>query len=155
MKEREKLSPIALYGGAFLIVAMAIGALILFFAMAIDTAQQVFTHRESITFNKNVFYLLGSGIGLALLSVGGIYQSILGNTVTNRLAGTFTKAILGAVALAFILPHVVHYALDNYLMDQGYEICPEVSNQWLKVRTIVFVANRDVCLALEREKKQR
>ena len=155
MEDREKPPLLVRYASVTFFIVLAMGTFTWFCLTATDVVQQVFAKSDSVTFDKGVFYLLGAAIGSALLSAGGVYEGILGNVLTDRLTGFFTKAMIGAVALAFILPHVVHYALDNYLIDQGYEVCPEVSSQWLQVRTIVFVTNRDVCLVLEQEEELR
>lgn len=51
---------------------------------------------------------------------------------------------VACVALMFVLPHVVHYQLESYLVKAGYKVCESESRQ-LRSRTIEFHKAGQAC----------
>ena len=153
MKDRDQPSTLLRYSAPTAFLAMTIGALAWFVFGAIDTAHQLLTDAEVVSFNKGVFYMLGVGIGLAVLSFVLVYEYWLGKPLTNTMTTVCTRIGIGSVAVIFLLPQIVHSQVENYVKDKGYEICPGASHQWLHSRTIVYVSNMGLCFELTQKNK--
>lgn len=92
-----------------------------------------------VTFDKGSYYMLGVGVGLLTLAYMIIKEFWLRRPLTNEQSSFFSRIAVSGVILAFVFPHVAHFAVDKYLEKHGYAVCEEASHQWLFVRDIVYV----------------
>jgi hypothetical protein len=153
MEDRDQPSMLLRYSAPLVFMAMASGAFVWFVFEAIGTAQQLFSAPDVIYLNKGVFYMLGVGIGLAVLSFVLVYEYWLGKILTTNLTVACTRICFAGVVVMFLLPHIVHSSIDYYLKNKGYEICHQVSHQWRRSRTIVYVVNMEICFELTHKEK--
>ncbi|MAZ86038.1 MAG: hypothetical protein CL693_00120 [Cellvibrionaceae bacterium] len=100
-----------------------------------------------ITFDKGSYYMLGVGVGLLALSYMIIREYWLRRPLSNKRSTFFSRVAISGVILAFLFPHVAHFAADRYLEEHGYSICEEGSHQWLFFRDIVYVQSSIECSA--------
>jgi hypothetical protein len=76
-------------------------------------------------------YMLGCGLGLLLLSIGGVMQGILGLKLTKKMDALFPRGLVISLLLMFAFPQLTHYLVDKYAHKQHYSICSDVTYRWL------------------------
>ena len=138
-------SKTTLYGGLAFLIVFTVISLVYFFMELIDLSQAVTALPQVYYFNKGAFYLPGVVIGLSVLIFAIIYESVLRKLLTKKLASLLTRTGFGAVALMFILPHIVEYAVNRHFENNNYYLCNEASHQWLRSKTIAYTRDKAVC----------
>jgi hypothetical protein len=147
-RHEKKPSKLLLFGGLTLFGLMTIGGLGYFLFVAINMLGNLLSLPDHISFDKGAFYLPGVSIGLAALIYAGVYESCLEKTLTEKHTRQITKFAISGIIIMFLFPHLAHYLTDQFLQNKKYEICREVSRQWLHSRTIVYVRDAGVCSEL-------
>jgi len=155
MEDNQKPSLLRQYIGILVFILMSIGAFYGFGYFAIDTVEQLISHSSSISFDKGAFYLLGVGIGLGALVIGMIIEVWKKQPPSDRVAKRVMRTAILGLAIMFLFPQLVHYAIADYLAARDYGICQEASHQWLQARTIVYTDNPETCLQLANEKNNK
>ena len=143
IEDREKPSLAIRIFGPLIFLLSAIAALSFFFYNAyifsVDISSRI------VQFDKGSFYMLGVGLGFLALTFAGIQETWLNKLLTNKQSSLFSKLAISGVVLTFTLPHVVHYVIDDYLINKGYSVCEEASHQWRFVRTIIYIHDSVEC----------
>lgn len=137
MEKGDAPSLIDRIGTPVFLLALGAGAIVWF----IYRAFLLFYNGASpiITFDKGSYYMLGVGVGLLALTYMIIKEFWLRRPLTNKQSSFFSRIAISGIVLAFVFPHVAHFAVDKYLEEHGYTVCEEASHQWLFVRDIVYV----------------
>lgn len=145
MEKGDSPSSIDLIGTPLFLFALGSGAIVWF----IYRVFSLFCNGSSsiVTFDKGSYYMLGVGVGLLALAYMIIREFWLRRPLTNEQSSFFSRVAISGVILAFVFPHIAHYAVDKYLEDHGYTVCEEASHQWLFVRDIVYIQPTVQCSA--------
>jgi len=145
MEDRERPSLLIRIFGPLLFVFSAFGALLWFFYRAFHLILEM--GAAVVVFDKGSYYALGVGVGLMAIAFAGVQETWLKKTLTKRSASIISKLAITGVVLTFTVPHIVHYASNNYLENDGYSVCEEASHQWLFVRDILYIQSSVECSA--------
>lgn len=148
MEEIEKPSVLMRVGSPIFFIGLTLASLYLFATEVISTTGQLLSQPESISFNKGAYYLLGVGLGVGALTIGTVTSFWFGKTLSQKTVKLLMKVAVGCIALMLIVPQFVHYEINRYLVNVGYDVCEPASHQWLHSRTIVYVKNAKVCTEL-------
>ncbi len=127
-------------------LVMALLAFCFFVSELITLINYLTSLNEVIVFAKGPYYALGAGVGLGIFALFSVCEMWFGKIIQGKVANCLFKVVMIAVLCMFIFPHIVHFSLEQYLTDKGYEVCEEASHQWLHSRTIVYSIDRDTCL---------
>ena len=149
MEGIEKPTALMRLGSPVFFISLTLMLLYLFTAEAVSTTSQLLNQPESISFNKGAYYMLGAGLGAGALTIGIVASFWLGKMLSQKTVGILMKIAIGSIGLMFVLPHLVHYGVDRYLSNAGYEVCESASHQWLHSRTIVYVKSAEICAGLK------
>lgn len=106
-----------------------------------------------VGFDKGSMYMLGCGLGLLLLSIGGVMQGILGLELTRKMEALFTRGIVISLLLMFAFPQLTHYLVDEYAHKQHYSICSDVTYRWLLYGKFYYTESKIACDKLVNEKE--
>jgi hypothetical protein len=106
-----------------------------------------------VGFDKGSMYMLGCGLGLLLLSIGGVMQGIIGLKLTRKVEELFTRGIVISLLLMFAFPQLAHYLVDKYAHKQHYSICSDVTYRWLLYGKFYYTENKIACDKLIDEKE--
>ena len=149
--------PSILFKYSFLVffVFMTFGALFWFSFCTIGLIKQIYSQNPSIIFDKGSFYLLGVSVALGSLLYNMVYEGLMKKELTAIIAKRITRAALAGIGLMIILPQIIHYAVEDYMENNGYMICAQASSSWLMYKHIAYVSNAETCIDLifEKEKK--
>lgn len=116
--------------------------------MIVQMIQQLQPLSYHFNYNKGIFYLPGVGLGSLVLIFVIIYESVLRKPLTQKIASRCTRIAIGSVVVIFVLPQLVGYGVDEYFSRIEYQVCDEVSHQWLHSQTIVYARDQSVCVEL-------
>lgn len=152
MQTEQQSSPMARFLSVGFFLVLTIASLAWFFVSTTSLISQIRLNAPIIGFDKGSVYMLGIGLGLLLLSVGGIMQGILGKALTPANESLFKKGIVISILLMFLLPHAVHYGVSQYTQKQHYTLCNEATYRWFLYSKFYFTNNASGCDALIREK---
>ena len=95
--------------------------------------------------NKGSYYLLGVGIGMLDLAFVVIWEQWLVKPLNKRITTIFSGFAIASIVLLLVLPHAIHYFVDNSLKAKNYSVCKEASHQWLFVEDIVYTKGTIEC----------
>ena len=93
---------------------------------------------DTIDFNKGSLYLWGVSFVLLFFVAGIIYTNFFKQNISNNLNKRLSQLVIILLIFTFLLPQIVDYTTDSYLVEKGYKICESQSKQWLHVKTIVY-----------------
>lgn len=145
MEDRDKASLPVRIITPFVLILMATGSIVWFFANAYDTSTQLVSNAVIITFNKGIFYMLGVGMGLATLAFVLVQEYWLDKPLNTKLTKICTKLAITSVAVMLALPQLAHFVTNSHLTNKEYTVCESASHQWLLARRIVYTRNMDTC----------
>jgi hypothetical protein len=127
----------------------ALGAIGWFLWSAMDLVSQLVSGSEVVAFDKGAVYMLGVGLGLALLTHAGVHEGILGRPMTKQFGRWMNIGAIGSIGVMLLFPHVFHAAVGQYLVkSQGYQVCEEASYRWLLYRRIFYTSTPEICMSL-------
>ena len=138
-------------GALFLLSTLA--ALTWFFISITELISQFRLEEPVIAFNNAPMYMLGGGLGILLLSIGGVMQGILGLELTRKMEVLFTRGLVFSMLLMFAFPQLTHYLVDKYAHKQHYSICSDLTYRWLLHSTIYYTESKETCTKLVNEKE--
>src|SRR5690606_22518155 len=90
-------------------------------------------------------YMLGCGIGLLLLTIGGVMQGIFGLELTPKKQSLFTRGIVVSLALMVVFPQLTHYVVNKYAQKQHYSICNDASYRWFLYSKLYYTKSKIAC----------
>lgn len=132
---------------------LTIAALAWFVISTADFITQIRLNAAVIAFDKGAVYMLGIGLGLLLLTAGGVVQGLLGKSLPSKYESLLGKGFVISILLLFLLPHAVHYGVSQYTQKQHYTLCNEATYRWFLYSKFYFTNNASGCDALIREKQ--
>ena len=135
------------YSVIFFFFVFSLLSLTSFGYSAFFLARDLLAGSTIISFNKGSFYMLGVGIASAFLTYALLLEVAKG-FISKRFNKRTTRIGLTALALIFLIPQLVHYAIGGYADNLGYEVCSGASYQWLHARTIVYTNSPETCLGI-------
>lgn len=100
---------------------------------------------DIVLVNKGSFYLLGVGIGMLGLAFIVIWEQWLVKPLNKRITTIFSSLAIASITLLLVLPHAIHYLVDDYLIAKDYSVCEKASHQWLFVQDIVYIKDTMEC----------
>ncbi len=145
MENRDTPSLAIRFAGPLIFIISSTSALFWFGYRFFDLFNKLDSTAEVLKFDKGAFYMLGVGLGLAILSFVLVYEFWHGNSLTKKLTKTCTWLALFSVLLLLFFPQAMHFWTDNYLEEKGFFICEQASSQWLFVTEIVYVSGEHDC----------
>ncbi|MCL7422011.1 MAG: hypothetical protein M8364_14015 [Methylobacter sp.] len=155
MESSHQPSPLTMFCILLIFSLMALSILTQFGWGVFQLYAQIAENGPVIVFDKGVFYLLGGGSGIAILTLYMFYEGVLKLPLTEKVAKILTNSLIGSVSVMFVLPHIVHYPVESYLEGRGYNICEQASYRWFAYREIAYVSNSEACAELIKRKKNR
>ncbi|MBU3068583.1 hypothetical protein KOI40_02065 [Aestuariicella sp. G3-2] len=93
---------------------LTVAAFFWFVVSITELISQIHQNAPVIEFDKGAVTMLEIGLGLLLLTVGGMIQGLFGKDLTPKYESLFTKGIVVSILLVFLLPHAVHYGVSQY-----------------------------------------
>ena len=136
--EEEPVSKWVVYGGMLLFGLLGVAGLFLSISAFMNLFTALNTQPVFISIYKGRYYGFGAGIGSLLFFSGMVYIKVFNKELSHTMNQLLVRLLLGSVALAFILPQIIHYTAANYLEKHDYQVCKARSTQWLFVSTIVY-----------------
>ena len=155
MESSHQHSPLTMFCILLIFSLMALSTLTWFGWSVFQLYAQIAENGPVIVFDKGVFYLLGGGSGIAILTLYMFYEGVLKLPLTEKVAKILTNSLIGSVSVMFVLPHIVHYPVESYLEGRGYTICEQASYRWFAYREIAYVSNSEACAELVERKNNR
>jgi len=137
--------------GFFLILTLS--ALAWFVVSIIGLAFQFRMNDAVVGFDKGSMYMLGAGLGLLLLTIGGVMQGLIGKELTPKQEALFAKGLISSLILMVTFPQLTHYIVANYAQKQNYIVCKNATYRWLLYSKIYYVKNETACIELVNEKE--
>jgi len=137
---------------AFFII-LTLGALTWFAISIIGLISQFHIKSEVVGFDKGSMYMLGCGLGLLLLTTGGVMQGVFGLELTPKNQSLFSRGIVVSLVLMIFFPQLTHYAVVKYAQKQSYSICNDASYHWLLYSKLYYTKSRVACNVLVKEKE--
>ena len=118
----------------------AIGIVALYYAVnvLIILTTEISNLNELITIDKGAYYLFGVSFIFIIFVIGLIHTRIFNKKISDSIDKLYTRLLIGALALTFIIPQIIHFSAAYYLENEDYQVCEEKSTQWLHVVTIVY-----------------
>lgn len=148
MQTEQQSSPMARFLSVGFFLVLTIASLAWFFVSTTSLISQIRQNAPIIGFDKGSVYMLGIGLGLLVLTAGGIMQGILGKTLTPAKESLFMKGIVTSLVVAFLLPHAVHYGVSQYTQKQHYDICNPATYRWFLYSKYYYTDTPSNCDAL-------
>lgn len=136
-----------------LLSALTLAALAWFFISVTELISKFRLGDPVVGFDKGSMYMLGCGLGLLLLSIGGVMQGILGLKLTKKMDALFARSLVISLLLMFAFPQLTHYLVDKYAHKQHYIICSDVTYRWLLYGKFYYTENKIACDKLINEKE--
>lgn len=101
---------------------------------------------QVIVFNRGFVMSLGAFITISALLVASVMHEFKAITSNPRLIKVIMRLAVSGIALLIILGFVSQYVYDVYFLEnKGYEVCQEVSSQWLFLKTTVYAEAIKFC----------
>jgi len=106
-----------------------------------------------ITFDKGSMYMLGAGIGLAILTLGGLYQGVMRLKFSPKQEMVIRNGVVSSIIVIFVFPQVAHYSVSEIMKERNYYRCEKMSYRWLLYKKLIYTDNFRTCESLVREKQ--
>jgi hypothetical protein len=146
-QDENELAPWQLFAGLVLFAVLTFFALGYFGYSFITMLETLLTTADAVTLNKGAFYCLGAAMmGFMLLYFG--VRKLQGkpvSTLQNKRASQFFYISLGVTIL---LPQLLHFPTQSYLLAKGYAECALQSRQWMHDKVMVFTATPEHCIEM-------
>lgn len=132
---------------------LTLGAFV-WFAVSIKGLISQF-HIESLVvgFDKGSMYMLGCGLGLLLLTIGGLMQGFLEFDFTAKMRLLFARGIVVSLVLMVLFPQLTHYVAGRHAQNKGYSICEDASYRWLLYAKIYYAKSTAACNEFVKQKE--
>lgn len=143
MKDRDPPSLAIRLLGPPLFIVGALATLFWFGSSAVDLLNNL--GEKIVKVDKGSFYLFGVGFGLAILSFVLVFELWYGKPLNKKLTRVCAQMSVASIVALLVLPQVLHFAVDKYLISRGFSVCEKASQQWLFVSEIVYVDAADGC----------
>ena len=155
MKNPDEPSALIRFAGFLLFLTLSICALLWFVWASFSLVEQITKDTSFVIYDNSGFYMLGVSIGLFALTYGILHEVILKLPLTDKVTKRITRAALAGIGLMIILPQIIHYAVEDYMENNGYMICAQASSSWLMYKHIAYVSNAETCIDLMFEREKR
>jgi len=106
-----------------------------------------------VEFDKGSMYMLGIGLGLLLLTIGGVIQGLLGKKLTSQKEAVFTRGLAFSLILMIGFPHLTHYVVANYARQRNYSVCSDATYRWLLYSKFYYTNSDMACNELVSKKE--
>lgn len=151
---REQLpSPLTRFLSVVFFSMLTLSALAWFVVSVIGIISQFSLNDPVVGFDKGSMYMLGVGLGLLLLTIGGIMQGIFGQALTPKEETLFKRGIVISIVLMVTFPQLAHYLVSKYAHKQHYSICNDATYRWLLYRKLYYTESKITCDKLVNEKE--
>ena len=152
MNEEQQSSLLVRILSAAFFIILTLGAFTWFSISITGLISQFHIESQVVEFDKGSMYMLGCGLGLLLLTIGGVMQGMFGLELTPKKQSLFSRGIVVSLVLMVFFPQLTHYAVDKYVQKHRYSICNDLSYRWLLYTKIYYTKNRVACNELVKEK---
>ncbi len=132
---------------------LTISSLVWFFISVTSLLSQFYLNESVIAFDKGSMYMLGVGIGLLVLTVGGLMQGIFEKALTSKWEYLFKRSLVVSIIVMVALPQLAQYSVDSYARKQHYEICSEATYHWFLYSKYYYADSQIACNKLVKEKE--
>ncbi len=128
------------YISGITVIFSTIGIVTLYYVVnvLITLTTEISSLNELIAIDKGAYYLFGVGLIFIIFATGLIHTRIFKKEISNSNDKLYAYLLIGALALTFIIPQIIHFSAANHLENEGYQVCEEKSTRWLHVVTIVY-----------------
>ena len=93
---------------------LTLAALAWFSISLVGLISQFHLRDPVVGFDKGSMYMLGIGLGLLLLTIGGVMQGMLGQELTEKKESLFKTGIVISLILTVSFPQLTNYVVDKY-----------------------------------------
>ena len=132
---------------------LTLAALAWFFISLVGLISQFHLRDPVIGFDKGSMYMFGIGLGLLLLTIGGVMQGMLGQELSQKKETLFKRGIVISLILMFSFPQLTNYLVDKYAYSHHYRICTDVTDRWLLYSKFYYTESKEACEKLVSEKE--
>ncbi|GAB1257507.1 hypothetical protein [Aurantivibrio plasticivorans] len=105
----------------------------------------VFQNTPVMTFDKSGFYMPGFAISSIGFLVALLYQPITKSQPSKRANNVIGTLLIAGIAIAFVLPYIVHSQVAQYAANNRYIECKAASHQWVFYHRIVYTIDGIAC----------
>ena len=155
MNEGQSSSLLVRILGVALFLALTLGSFAWFFISAVGLISQFRIENPVVGFDKGSMYMLGCGLGLLLLTIGGMMQGIFELEMTSKNETLFSRGMALSLILTFAFPHMTHYLVDRYAHKKHYSVCDDATYRWLLYSKFYYTESKTACEKLISEKEIR
>jgi len=120
---------------------------------AFNLISQIQDGSSVISFDKGSMYMLGAGIGLAILTLGGLYQGVMRLKFSTKQERVIRDGVIAGIIIMFVFPHVVHYPVSEIMKERNYYRCEKMSYRWLLYKKLIYTDTLRTCESLVREEQ--
>ena len=136
--EEKPISMTSAYAILLVFLLLGIVFVIVPINFFIDMLGEINAQAQFVYFYKGAYYLFGGGLVLLLIVLGLAIPKIVNKSMSPGFGKIYITAFIGSFVLVFILPNIIYYIVDDYLLENKYLVCEEKSTQWLHNKTIVY-----------------
>lgn len=155
MGEEEKASMPMRILSLLLFVFFTFVAFFLFTNSTLSLISALHVETSVIDFDKGAMYLFGCGIFCLAVTIVGIKKGILGFDLTPKQNDFLAHTMMASLLLAMLLPHIVHYSVDDYLKKRNYALCREATDRWMTDVKLYYTSSDEACNQLVNEKQYK
>lgn len=152
MNEDEKPSLLMRLLSIAFFLMLALSALAWFSVSIIELISQFHLREPVVGFDKGSMYMLGIGFGLFLLTIGGVMQGVLGQTLTPKKETLFRRGMVISLILMVFVPQITTYVVGKYAYKHHYSICNDATYRWLLYSKYYYTESKIACVKLVNRK---
>ena len=134
---------------------LALSALMWFVYSAAGLVSALYNKSPVIEFDRGSMHLLGVGLALFFMFLGIVFEGLLEKKLSQRTESLLVKGMIAGVVIMFVLPYLVHYAVNKTIPKDQYIVCQSMSHQWMAHKVIVYTDNQITCDNLVKEEEIR
>ncbi|VAW90479.1 hypothetical protein MNBD_GAMMA17-1731 [hydrothermal vent metagenome] len=153
MDGEQRPSTLARFISVAFFLILTLSSLTWFTVSIIGFISQFLLNDPVVEFDKGSMYMLGIGLGLLLLTIGGVMQGLLGKKLTPQKETLFTRGLVFSLIIMFGFPHLTHYVVANYAQQRNYSVCSDASYRWLLYSKFYYTKNGMACNKLVSKKE--
>jgi len=153
MKSEQLPSALARFLSVGFFLVLTLSALAWFVFSIIGFITQFRMNNVVVGFDKGSMYMLGIGLGLLLLTIGGVMQGLFKKKLTPKKETLFARGLVFSLILMVTFPQLTHYLVANYSQKQNYIVCSDATYRWLLYSKIYYAKNETACNELVNEKE--
>lgn len=131
--------------GAILFGVIVLLALLWFLVDFSLFITQFYLDENIVQFNKGTMYMLGVGFGLLLFNGLMFIQGVFKKELTSKSEHFFTKGMVFSVILTFIFPHITHFFVNKYAVNNNYSVCDSASSRVRFYSEIYYTKTEQDC----------